>query len=418
MKGIRTLLAIIVLCILLTSAAGKQITVCESGCNFTHIQPAISTSNSGDTILIKSGAYKENLFVDKQLKIIGEDAVLQSSVPYAPTVQVTSRDVIVEGLKITDSSTGLKVINTEGVSVFNCTFSQNDYGLSALGSGEINLVSNIFNHNRDHIMLQNTADVSIRQNKVTGGSTGISMVNSKTINVTENDFKDLNVGVTLENSAENELGNNHFKQCDAGVYSVLSNDNQFSGNEVLNTSVFLDLRLSAHNKISQNAVQNGTYSRTANSDYNFYTLENMNLSGKGFEMCLINPPLPKKYVNLSQGVNLTLSSPNSPEGQIHLRASIPLQKVMGCNLSSVGFYRLGEDVTLISNKTFHDNRVIINTSVNQSGEYILMVQKEENVGAQSEEGSYSTSTTTEGIIMFAVVIASIVVMLYILGRSK
>ncbi|MFP4558498.1 MAG: nitrous oxide reductase family maturation protein NosD [Archaeoglobaceae archaeon] len=416
MKGIRTVLTIVILCSLLASAQGDQTTVCDSDCNFTHIQPAISASKNGDTILIESGTYKENLFIDKRLKIVGEEVTLHPSSLYVPTVQITSDDVILEGLKVTDSSTAIKVMNTEDVFVFNCTFSRNDIGVSALGSQGINLVGNTFDLNRVHIMLQSTADTSIRQNKITGGFTGICVVDSEAVNATENNFREVNVGAALENSAENEFSNNNFKQCDAGVYSILSNDNQFSGNGVENTSLFLDLRLSAHNKISRNSVENCTYSRTANSDNNFYTLENMNLSGKGFEFSLINPSLPEEYVNLSQGINLTVSPPNSTdEGQINLKASVPTQKIVGFNLSSVGFYRL-VDLELISNKTFQDDRVVINASVNQSGEYILLAQKEENVDNKGEN-SYSTSTTTEGIMMLAVVIASIVVMLYIIGKK-
>lgn len=86
-------------------------------------------SEDGDTILVKSGTYKENLFIDKQLKISGDGVILQPSVSYAPTVQVISQeDVIIEGLKVTQSSKGIKAINTEDISVFNCTFSQNDCG--------------------------------------------------------------------------------------------------------------------------------------------------------------------------------------------------------------------------------------------------------------------------------------------------
>ncbi len=420
MRGIRTVLAIVILCFLLASAQGDHITVCESECNFTHIQPAISDSKKGDTILIKSGDYKENLFVDKQVKIVGDGAVLQPSAPYAPTLQITSEDVIIEGLTVTDSSTAIKVISSDDVSVFNCSLSRSGYGVSVLGSQDINLVGNTFNDNRVHVMLQNSVDTSIRQNEFNGGTVGVSLVGAKNVNVTENSFREMNVGLTLEDSAENELRGNDFKQCEAGVYSVLSNDNQFSGNKVTNTSVFLDLKLSSSNKIDQNAVDNCTYSRTANSDYNFYNLDNMNLSGKGFEFSVISPSPPKRYVNLSQGVNLTLNSPNSTdEGEIHFHASIPIQEVVGFNLSSVGIYKLGEDLELISNKTFQDDRVIINTSVNHSGQYILLAQKEKNVSSQSEGSDYySTSTTTEGIIMFAVVITSIVVMLYILSRSK
>ncbi|MFO7967810.1 MAG: NosD domain-containing protein [Archaeoglobaceae archaeon] len=420
MKRIRTVLAIFILCVLLTSAAGDQITVCESDCNFTQIQSAIISSRDGDVILIESGDYKENLFVDKKVKIVGDGAVLQPSVQYAPTVQITTGNVVLEGLKVTDSSAAIKALGAEDISVFNCTISRSDYGVSALGSKSINLVGNSFEYNRIHIMLQNIDGASIRQNKISGGSTGIMLTNSKSNNATGNTFREMNVGVALENSAKNELRNNDFKQCDAGVYSVLSNNNRFSKNEVKNTSVFLDLKLSANNKIAQNAVENCTYSRTVNSNYNFYNLENMNLSGKEFELSIIDPSIPQKYTNLSRGVDLTLNSPNSTdECQVLLQASIPVKKVLGSNLSSVGLYKL-EDLEMISNKTFHEDIIEINASVNQSGKYILLAQKEDDAG-NSEEGSYSnsgTTGTTEGIIMFAVVIASIVVMLYILSRGR
>ena len=52
-KNLSLVLAFVVFCVPFSSAA--EVTVCSSGCNYTKIQDAIDSANSGDIILVKDG---------------------------------------------------------------------------------------------------------------------------------------------------------------------------------------------------------------------------------------------------------------------------------------------------------------------------------------------------------------------------
>ena len=58
------------LCLPVTAA---EHTVAPSGADFVTIKDAIDWSASGDTILVKSGTYTENLKLDRQVSLIGVD---------------------------------------------------------------------------------------------------------------------------------------------------------------------------------------------------------------------------------------------------------------------------------------------------------------------------------------------------------
>ena len=54
-------------------AGAATITVCPSGCEYSKIQLAINASSVGDTIIVYSGTYYENVNVTKPLILPGID---------------------------------------------------------------------------------------------------------------------------------------------------------------------------------------------------------------------------------------------------------------------------------------------------------------------------------------------------------
>lgn len=71
--GIGTLLVILFLGIIIKPAKAKTITICASGCDYTLIQQAVNYANVGDTLLLATGTYTENITIPISLTIQGED---------------------------------------------------------------------------------------------------------------------------------------------------------------------------------------------------------------------------------------------------------------------------------------------------------------------------------------------------------
>ena len=54
-----------------SAPTSNPITVCSSGCNYSHIQDAINASVPGDLILVEGGIYPETLTIPKMVTIQG-----------------------------------------------------------------------------------------------------------------------------------------------------------------------------------------------------------------------------------------------------------------------------------------------------------------------------------------------------------
>ena len=70
--GIAVGIIVLTILLLVGGAGAATLTVDDSGgANYTKIQDAIDNASVGDTILVYSGTYYENVDVNKQLNLIG-----------------------------------------------------------------------------------------------------------------------------------------------------------------------------------------------------------------------------------------------------------------------------------------------------------------------------------------------------------
>lgn len=77
--------------------------------DYKSINEAIKNSNPGDTILVYPGTYKENLVVDRELKIRSksgnpEDTIVLAATQNEHVFKITSDNVTIEGFQIKDAS--------------------------------------------------------------------------------------------------------------------------------------------------------------------------------------------------------------------------------------------------------------------------------------------------------------------------
>jgi pectin methylesterase-like acyl-CoA thioesterase len=64
---------ILVLCFVGTASATNWTVDGSGGADFTRIQDAINNASAGDTILVYSGVYYENVYVNKSITLRGID---------------------------------------------------------------------------------------------------------------------------------------------------------------------------------------------------------------------------------------------------------------------------------------------------------------------------------------------------------
>ncbi|KAF1078714.1 NosD domain-containing protein [Methanogenium sp. MK-MG] len=101
----------------------------DSGADFQSIQAAVTAAYAGDTIVVKAGAYTENVLVDKQLTIRSEDGsdavTVTATSPDAPVFDLNADGIIIEGFSVR-GLTNEHVAGIEIVDFDDCEVRYND----------------------------------------------------------------------------------------------------------------------------------------------------------------------------------------------------------------------------------------------------------------------------------------------------
>ncbi len=124
--------------------------------NYTRIQDAIDEANNGDIIYVYSGAYKENIELDKRLSLIGEDknTTIIDGNKEGCTINLSSENTIIQNFTIigggfdTDDfrkffRAGVRVTGSNNT-ICNNIFRKNRLGISGVRVTNLTIKDNIF----------------------------------------------------------------------------------------------------------------------------------------------------------------------------------------------------------------------------------------------------------------------------------
>jgi parallel beta-helix repeat protein len=228
------------------SNASKMIVVPE---NFLTIGAAVDNAASGDTILVKSGVYYENLLINKSLTLIGEDSKNTIVIGTGgiergqSTVFTFAADhVKISGFTIESLNYSITSYHATGISVEgdNCTITGNNirntyYGIFCSTQSSINISENNITSNfKDGIRFCGGALNKISENNITENVQSGIAIEGYSNTISRNNIQNNNRAIGVGSSYSLIFGNKLTGNNESGLYFTGSNNtvaaNDISGN--------------------------------------------------------------------------------------------------------------------------------------------------------------------------------------------
>ncbi|MCZ7402399.1 MAG: right-handed parallel beta-helix repeat-containing protein [Candidatus Methanoperedens sp.] len=262
-------------------ASAATLTVNGDGsANYTTIQTAIDAANNGDTILVYSGPYAENVDVNIPLTLRGVDN--GGGIPVvngggSDGIILSADGITLDGFRITNADNGIYLKssnNTVKNNIVDNSVSPNNVGIHLENSNKNTITNNTANSNIDYGILLDSSS----NNKLTGNTansntdTGIQLFNSSNNALANNIANSNTIGIDLQFSSNNSLTNNTVTSNIEGIYLESSSNYNTVTNNILISNIDTGIWLDASNN---NTVINNTIKL---SDYGMY-VEPYSVSG-------------------------------------------------------------------------------------------------------------------------------------------
>jgi parallel beta-helix repeat protein len=299
--AIFALMAVSIFSLLLFAVQGAIINVGQDA-EFSRIQDAINSANSGDIIEVKNGTYAENIDVTKPITLRGVGSPVVDANGLGNAIALSSDGVTLEGFHAVNSNqAGIKVTSS-GNTIKNNQASGNSIGLDLVNSNHNVLRANLLNNNlanfevifmrydlsfENDIDTSNLADgkpiyyivgasdkvvdassragvvycigcrnISVRGLKLTNNAMGIILVNCN-YSILENNWIEQNKGggIFLQGSENNIVRNNSIINNDrSGLFLSASRNNTIINNKISNDIYGIFLLASSKNHLKDNIV--------------------------------------------------------------------------------------------------------------------------------------------------------------------
>jgi nitrous oxidase accessory protein len=242
--------------------------------DYPTIQAAVNAASSGDTILVASGVYYENVVVNKPVKIVGGDClstVVEGAGDFSNTIHVTSDYVEISGLTVRKGGAGIFLNGSNHCSIHGNILTMNTYfgGIVLSYSNENTVAYNTALNNGGGapplqygvgIVISHCNHNAISSNTVTGNVAGSLIIHDSHHNIITNNsvFEDAS-GIILTFSTWNiVIANNVSNTESAGIGLDYSSNNTIEDNWLLGNWEGIALGYSRMNLIKANMMLNSS----------------------------------------------------------------------------------------------------------------------------------------------------------------
>lgn len=200
---------------------------------FTNIKKALSVAQSGDTVIVNAGVYKEgNIIIDKPLHFIGKDYPILDGENKHEIISIKSDNVSVSGFRIQNSGRtamsdpgGIKVYDAKNVTIEKNILTNNYFGIYLQYAANCIIKNNVIkasqkeeNQSGNGVHCWKSDSLQIIGNKIEGHRDGIyfEFVTHSVIwrNIAKNNLR---YGLHFMFSHNNAYITNYFKHNGAGV---------------------------------------------------------------------------------------------------------------------------------------------------------------------------------------------------------
>ena len=140
---------ILVLCFVGTASAANWSVDGSGGANFTGIQDAINNASDGDTIIVYSGIYNENVVVDKSVTLRGVGQPVVDAGGEGDAIRLTAYGITLVGFNATNSGSscsyaGIKVTSNDNIITGNNVINNNEEDIRLWSSSNNKIYFNNF----------------------------------------------------------------------------------------------------------------------------------------------------------------------------------------------------------------------------------------------------------------------------------
>ncbi|MCW4045018.1 MAG: right-handed parallel beta-helix repeat-containing protein [Candidatus Bathyarchaeota archaeon] len=206
------------------------------------IQWAIGNATDGDTVLVSTGIYYENILIDKSLILQGENSVIDG-INKGHVITICADNVQISGFTIRNSGPGFW-----------------DSGIFLNHSNGCSISKNILMHNGHAIWLDNHSNNNIISgNNASNNQVGIGVsVSGSNIVVSNFVFSSKYCGVGFSGASNSVIAENTVSNNENGIWLDHSINITIKGNTASNNKNGLYLDQSVNNKIFHNNIINNT----------------------------------------------------------------------------------------------------------------------------------------------------------------
>jgi len=235
--------------------------------NYTRIQDAINNSSDGDTVFVYSGIYYENIHIDKEIFLVGEDkdVTLIDGRNSDDVLIISANDVKVSGFTIQNSGNSGRDAGIEIISEYNTISGNiiidNTIGIFIYHSFNNTIMKNIIYQNKDYgIHLFFSHENSILDNNIYENRWGVFLFKSKNNIISDNTVNsNFHDGIWLDwGCNRNSLTKNTVSSNDGnGIRLLLWCDNNIISENTIDSNQEYGLFLKTvcnNNNISKNTI--------------------------------------------------------------------------------------------------------------------------------------------------------------------